>query len=205
MADTMTCPLCGQEHPVGTTYCPNAWADIPVPGPAPDCEAEEGGSCEPEQESEGINTDGAVDRLLVVCPDCGDEGLPGSVCRQCGQTLPQAGSRCARTVCLRMPDGVSVPVPCGQEILIGRDSEIAAIKRFLEPYKVVSHRHCYLTILPDGQSVIIRDPISTNGTWVGDNPDRIRPDEQRQARLPAQIRLGLRLHVTVGSDGDSNE
>jgi len=72
ITETMTCPLCGLEHPIGTTYCPFMYADIPV-------------NVLPDAKSATVNSN-----EVVACPICGDSGQVGTDCRQCGELLPDS-------------------------------------------------------------------------------------------------------------------
>ncbi len=180
MADTVSCPLCGGQHP--TRYC-----DVLLT-PFPDPEAPPSPPQEPEPEPSGV---------AVTCPACGMAGWAGRECDQCGTPLASPSTGQAATATLVLPAGGAVSVPRGREILIGRHSDVAGIRHGLEPYDVVSRRHCYVTVSTTRDEITVRDPGSANGTWTGDDPVEIRPDERRPVALPARIRLGQETYITI--------
>jgi hypothetical protein len=140
----------------------------------------------------------------VTCPVCGDVGAAGQPCRQCGATLPTVNAvatSASGTATLRLPSGERVVVPRGREVLIGRMSDIPEIARALEPFDVVGRRHCFIAVSSAENVVSVRDPGSTNGTWVGDDPYPLRAGEPRLAPLPARIRLGQHLAIIVEGMG----
>lgn len=100
-----------------------------------------------------------------------------------------------------LPSGARVSVPAGREIIVGRQSDIPEIRQGLEPFDVVSRRHCFITIALEGDRVSVRDPGSVNHTWVGDDPAEVRPDETRIVPLPVRLRLGQHLSITVSAQG----
>ena len=216
MADQVTCPLCGL-HPVSDDYCSTLLTEIP---PGRLC-ADPGAPSEPPSPGEPPHDDSARaddTRIQVppaqgraapagpapapapaeraVCPVCGCPGRPGGECLQCGrgQPAPDAGAGPA----LALPSGDRVSIPRGRELVVGRLSDTPGIRRALHDYDAVSRRHCLITVAPDGARVSVRDPGSANGTWLGDDPERIRPGETRTAALPARLRLGLHLSITIG-------
>ena len=192
----MTCPLCGGQHPEGTTWCPTLWAEIP-PDEPPDEPIEP--AVEPAVAQECPDDD-----AQVTCPGCGDQGHPGQECRQCGQTIPGGVVRTApvagQTATVLLPSGDRTPIPRGREVTIGRNSELPGIRQGLEPFDAVSRRHCYVTVDPTGASVTVRDPGSANHTWVGDDPTRLGDDEQRTVPLPVRLRLGQHLSITISGE-----
>jgi hypothetical protein len=183
MDEVMTCPYCGEEYPAGTDYCSKCFTYI---------------SLSPS-EPEGQEEDGA--RLSVTCPQCGDIGHPGEECRQCGATFPLLQSVAQRTVSLCLPSGTRLRIPCDQEILIGRQSNVLEIKQALESFDVVSRKHCSILVTGDGSQMTVRDHGSSNHTWVGDDPVELGPNEQRRVSLPVRIRLGQRLFISIGEEG----
>jgi len=187
MAAMMTCPLCGQQHPETSTYCTTLWTEIPAPA--------EPVEAEPDTEE----LDPSID--IVTCPECGDQGTAGTECRQCGKPLPVARPLTARAGTMLLPSGARVSVPAGREIIVGRQSDIPEIRQGLEPFDVVSRRHCFITIALEGDRVSVRDPGSVNHTWVGDDPAEVRPDETRIVPLPVRLRLGQHLSITVSAQG----
>lgn len=194
MADTMTCPLCHQEHPAGTTWCPTLFQDIshllqtaapaepPLP-PAP--------SPPPPSDETG----------QVECPECGALGRPGESCPQCTQIIPAPVPIHLEQVYLVLPSLRAVAIPRGQEIILGRQSDLADVRAGLEPFDGVSRQHCYLTIASDRDIATIRDPKSLNRTWVGDNEREIGENERREVALPVRIRLGQTAYLTITPEG----
>lgn len=225
MADTMTCPLCGQEHPASTTYCPHHWAEIPAATPEhaetePAVQEQRTAAC-PLGDHEHPVTETYCDESFstlpvnwatpatapppaqsmggVTCADCGFDGTPGTECLQCGMELPQPSA--AQTASLLLPSGDAVPIPRGRDVVIGRQSDIDGIRHGLEPFDAVSRRHCYVSISSAGDDLTVRDPGSANHTWVGDNPEHVEPDEIRSASLPVRLRLGQHVSVTISAGG----
>lgn len=197
MADTMTCPLCDQQHPAATTYCTTLWTPIPsAVGPSTsDSSADDVVT----DDSPGLVTT-PKSTSLVTCATCGDQGHPGQRCRQCFDPLPAAQPAAIDSAVVVLPSGTRIRIPCGQEVLIGRHSDVPLIRQGLESFDAVGRRHCYVTVSGAGE-VSVRDPGSTNGTWVGDDSRQVLPDETRTVRLPARVRLGQHLSITFAAEG----
>ena len=179
MADTVSCPLCGGEHP--TRYCEvllTPFPDLGEPPPPP--------TDEPE-----------APREAVICSACGMQGQAGRECDQCGTLLSSHSAGRATTATVQLPTGSAVLVPRGREILIGRHSDLEGIRQGLEQFDVVSRRHCYITISAVSDEATVRDAGSANGTWVGDDPVEVRADDLRPVALPARIRLGQETFITI--------
>ena len=238
MADSMICPLCGMEHPLGTTWCPERLAWIPVSSTDENQQTDSLSSPVIENKSIASNTTAEISQ----CPNCGYPGQAGEVCIGCNEIVPnaiytQADTRQNQTngdtnylsvplqaraeailqgvgaeqdhtahievaqikkVSLHLPNGQQVGLPRGREIVIGRQSEISEISESLAPLDShVSRRHCYVTIDPVQSQVTIRDPGSTNHTWVGDDPQELASTEQRTVNLPIRIRLGQYIGVYI--------
>jgi hypothetical protein len=88
-------------------------------------------------------------------------------------------------------DGQSVEIPQGREVLLGRESDSAAVRSLLRHRDAVSRRHAY--VLVAAGRVRLRDIGSSNGTWV--RGERVtRPVE---LSLPAEFGLGRELTVTI--------
>jgi pSer/pThr/pTyr-binding forkhead associated (FHA) protein len=116
-------------------------------------------------------------------------------------TIPVLSGVSPSVVSLLLPSGQRASIPRGQEITIGRQSEIPEVRAGLEPFDVVGRRHCYITVGLGRDKAIVRDPGSTNGTWVGDNPRQVSEQEQRSVELPTRIRLGQHLSITITTGG----
>ena len=225
MAHTMTCPLCGQQHPASTTYCMTMLAEIPtVPTELPGQDGAPGlqgmARC-PFDDHEHPVTETYCRWAFtplpenwfvpaappppgpsgpqVICSECGLAGQAGAECVQCGAPLGHP-TGAAGTVA-ELPSGRTVAIPHGREVMIGRLSEIPEIRDGLEQFDAVSRRHCLVTISPAGDRVTVRDPDSANGTWVGDAPEEVAPDEARTSTLPVRLRLGQRVYVTLRPEG----
>lgn len=197
MADTMTCPACKQPHPVGTTWCPVMFCEIPqvrdepdrLEPPAPDDVAG------PPQEHE-------ADLGRGECPTCGANGPIGQPCPQCLDVIPRPGARLRpRQVYIVLPSFRGVAVPRGREIVIGRQSDIPEIREELEAFDAVSRQHCFVTVDAARDIASVRDPNSTNGTWVGDDEVEIGAEELRASPLPTRIRLGQAAYLTITTEG----
>lgn len=198
MADTVTCPACGQQHAVGTTWCPVMFVDVselrdePAP-PAPD----------PAPEPAAPPTRAPVaDAGLVECPVCGARGQAGQPCPQCMEVIPRpvAPARASQAVVV-LPSLRGVAIPRGREIVVGRQSDIPEIRAGLAGFDGVSRRHCYVTVDATREVVTIRDPDSMNRTWVGDDEREIGANERRVADLPARLRLGRTAYLTITTEG----
>lgn len=195
MADTITCPLCGREHPAGTTWCPVLFQDISrLPG---------GALVEPPSAPESEPVDRGPDTESVHCPNCGARGHPGDSCIQCTEIipLPAPGIHQSRQVYVVLPSMQGVAIPRGSEIAIGRQSHIAGISTGLEAFDGVSRRHCYVTIDAVRDTATIRDPGSLNHTWVGDDTNELGAEERREVALPVRIRLGQTAYLTITPEG----
>ena len=222
MADVMTCPLCGHEHPTGTTWCMELFAEIPVANPEPPVDASDkvipaaGGGFDAQATRATIsasrhtaNSPAGIAVGTAACSNCGDIGLPGEECRQCGQTIRRpfatvaVGGASARASVLLLPSGSCTKLPRGREVVIGRQSELAEIRDALDSFDGVSRQHCYITVHPVRDEVVVRDPESLNRTWVGDDPREVGRTEDRVAPLPVRLRLGRHLSVVVGLEGAS--
>lgn len=195
MADTMTCPLCGRQHPAGTTWCPVLFQDIShllggVSVALPASQESELDVREPDAEP-------------VDCPNCGARGRAGEACIQCMEVIPRptSGIRQARQVYVVLPSMQGVAIPRGTEVAIGRRSSIAAISTGLEAFDGVSRRHCYVTIDTVRDTATIRDPGSLNHTWVGDDANQLGAEERRETALPVRIRLGQTAYLTITAEG----
>ena len=221
MAEVMTCPLCGHEHPGGTTWCMELFAEIPVPKPDPPVDASDkaiqdehsDGDAQAIQATQSAsrptpNSPAGVAAGTAVCGSCGDTGVPGEECRQCGRIIRPPVSTVgvgasARVSVLLLPSGLGVRLPRGREVVIGRQSELVEIRDALDSFDAVSRQHCYITVHPVRDEVLVRDPASLNRTWVGDDPREVGKSEDRVAQLPVRLRLGRHLSVVIGLEGTS--
>ena len=184
--EQLTCPICRQELPAGETFCRRCMSDVLDHSPS---------VSEPEvSESTDAGTSGATD---VTCQNCGDRGQPGQECRQCRQILLVPITSRAASVRLLFPSGAEATIPTDTEVMIGRQSEIPAVRQTLASFDVVSRVHCYLTVDSTANQITVRDPGSANHTWVGDDPLEVGTDEFRVAPLPSRIRLGRSLAITI--------
>ena len=191
----MRCPCCGQWHPQGTTYCDIDHVQL--------SELSFTGVVTQEESTSSIQLPSSTPipstlREIVTCKKCGRHQYPGEEC-SCGEVIPSDQSESDRTIKLLLPDGKSITIPCGQEILVGRHSEIPEIKEFLSLGQFddrVSRMHCRIEVDPSGTQLTVRDLKSINGTWVGESPPvKLRSDEPHTAKLPVRIRLGSDLPV----------
>lgn len=230
MAETMTCPLCGKEHPIGTTWCVEQWAEIPTSPAEPAsavarcpfgdhlhdpaatyCEELSAvlpdGWALPRHPAEPAAIPQTEVEAEVSCPNCGDHGLAGSECRQCGGLIPNvapiparaaAGGRSAFVV---LPSGRRVALPANRDIAIGRESELDEVRADLEPFDAVSRTHCVVRFDPVSNTLTVADPGSLNHTWVGSDPRALQPGERRSVSLPVRLRLGQHLAVSIAGDG----
>jgi hypothetical protein len=173
------------------------WADIPVveeslPQDVKDDDpsgAKESNACESQDP--------------VICPNCGDRGYPGDECRQCGQIIPAVKSTGDGHIIALMPSGNRVNIPCGREVAIGRESDVSKVCRLLEDFDAVSRLHCYVRVDFAGTCITVRDPGSTNRTWVGDDPLPLQADELRTTKLPTRVRLGKSVFIEF-SQGEAS-
>lgn len=186
MADTMTCPLCGRDHPAGTTYCDETWAEIPVDPPPEGTTAPEPRSARP-----------SATQPPLTCPSCGDTGPAGSECRQCGEPLPSAPTASGQPF-LEMPSGQRITIPSGEDVVIGRESNVPELSAALAAFDQVSRRHCLVTVDAQFRTVSLRDLGSTNRTWADGASKPLSERDPHQASLPVRIRLGRELSITVG-------
>lgn len=195
MEDAMTCPLCRGKHPLGTTWCSTMFAEITQPVPLSGTESLAPAELLPVEPAESAAADESPE---AVCGRCGDIGPVGEACRQCGSVI--SGSRpvgAAGQTAMVLPSGVRVPLPKGLEIAVGRGSELAELRSALAAFDAVSRQHFLLIVDPARARVAVRDPGSTNGTWVGDDPRRVQPGEVRYADLPVRIRLGQETIILI--------
>ena len=189
MGEMMKCPLCGGLHPEGTTFCNAMWAEIPRE-PAEELRESEDGEYLRAEDSEGENRG--------RCPACGAPGIPGDECWQCGSTIESLGldAQSCR-VLLRVADGVGVPIEPGKTMVIGREGDMREVSDLLVPFDVVSRRHCTVRLNQDATMVTITDCGSTNGTFVGPSAERLGRDAACTMKLPAQLRLGSCVNITL--------
>lgn len=197
MADISACPLCGQ-HPAADGYCTIRRALIPrLRRPGRPCD-----ELTVELSTAGIPaTEPATIRLpdgLAACTVCGHLASRFEACPRCGSLPPASQQVTARHVLLVLPGGAQVSIPCGQEIVIGRNSDHPSIRHHLAPFDVVSRRHCLVVVDISGAKATIRDLGSANGTWINAEPARLGSNENRTAPLPVQLRLGRQLFITIG-------
>lgn len=193
MGEAMTCPLCGRTHPEGTTFCDVMWADIPQTpiGREPD-----------EERGETPCQGDAEEPSSGRCPACGAAGVPGDECWQCGSIIESRGQGpCEPSVLLRVEGGPGVRVEPGKTIVIGREGSSTELNRILEAYDAVSRRHCSVRLSQDATTATVTDNGSTNGTFVGQNATRLEKGETCTMKLPAQIRLGSCVNVTLETEG----
>ena len=165
----------------------------------------------------------ALPEHFVNCPSCGRPGEPGTTCNQCGEVIPEAkrsvpvaaSAGTARAVPVdgtRMEsgsvevmlgvlhDGTRVELPIGQKILLGRESDDCNVRAAFSKYDAVSRKHCEIVIDRTGRGVTVRDCGSTNHTWVGDSSEFLKKDDVRTVKLPATIRLGRHVSITIGGE-----
>lgn len=193
MGESVKCPLCGGTHPEGTTFCDVMWADIPQ-------EPEEDGQGEVVEESPC--PDDGEESQSGRCPACGAVGVPGDECWQCGSTIEGCEQKpCGPCIFLRVEGGPGVRMELGKTMVIGREGDLGELNKVLGAYDVVSRKHCSIRLSQDATLVTITDNGSTNGTFVGPNAERLEKDEACTMKLPAQIRLGSCVNVTLGTEG----
>ncbi len=193
MADSMTCPACRQQHPVGTSWCPVMYTDITsirdVTEPTVDISS-------PERSAHASpNAD-----QPVTCPNCGASGRSGSPCVQCLEVIANPARATASSVFAVFPSYRAVMLPRGREVVLGRKSSIPEISTELEMFDGVSRHHCIVTIDLDRDSITIRDPGSLNRTWANDDDREIADGEHRRADLPVRIRLGQTAYVSITTE-----
>lgn len=193
MADSMTCPACMQQHPVGTTWCPIMYTDITSIREAPELSPDMSSSERSEPASQSVDSN-------ATCPNCGASGRGGSPCIQCFELIPSMAPATAGAVFAVLPSYRAVPFPRGREIVVGRQSSIPEISTELEKFDGVSRQHCIVMIDADRDTVIIRDPGSLNRTWVDDDDREIGDGEHRRSDLPVRIRLGQTAYLTITTE-----
>lgn len=191
----MTCPLCGREHPAGTTWCPVLFQDVAhlVADAAP----------EPPADRRADAAAQIPDTERVMCPNCGAGGRPGAACIQCMEIipLPAAATKQLRPVYVVLPSMHAVAIPRGSEVAIGRQSTIAALSRGLEAFDGVSRHHCFVKVDTERDTATIRDLGSLNHTWVGDEAHELRAEERLEVALPVRLRLGQTAYLTITTEG----
>lgn len=189
--DTMTCPACHGMHPAGSAYCTELW--IPIDS-MQDITNQDDDAGRGQQITHEPSSEPTADDDAPACPVCQDTLRVQNRCRQCGYDF---GGTTSPPVTIVLPSGESIPVPSASEVVIGRLSEDPTIRDALEPFEAVSRRHCTLRVDPDGAHVTVKDLRSSNGTWVGDDPEQLAIGESRRVPLPARIRLGRHLSLTI--------
>ena len=192
MGELIKCPLCGGTHPEGTTRCDVMWADIPN---------------EPEDDSVVDNaevdssSDEIEDQRNGRCPACGAFGAPGEECWQCGSIIESCEKEaCGSRVVLRIESGASIPVELDRTIVVGREGDLQDISDALAGYDIVSRKHCSIRLSQDATLVTVTDNGSKNGTFVGPDAERLEKDVACTMKLPARIRLGSCVNVTLESE-----
>jgi predicted RNA-binding Zn-ribbon protein involved in translation (DUF1610 family) len=170
------CGICG----VISTDFVEAEAPPPPPEP-PETEA-------PSPPPEPLESDD-----LQKCLSCGAKGHPGEECPQCSEIIPIKSNGTKQFIVAQMPLGELITIPCEQEVIIGRNSGNPEIDKALSSPDFndeVSRKHCYVKINAEGTLITVRDPGSTNHTWVGDDPNFLRVGDLVCVSLPISVRLG---------------
>jgi pSer/pThr/pTyr-binding forkhead associated (FHA) protein len=132
------------------------------------------------------------------CVVCGAYSQPCHPCPNCGEptpgvSLPATGTSRASSkqiAKLHLPNGDSLVLPPGVEISIGKESLVPQVAAALRQFESVSRRHCLITVDPARRRVVIRDPGSTNRTYIGDDTANPVGSTGQVVQLPAKIRLG---------------
>ena len=180
MGELLECPLCGGMHAIGTTFCDVMWADIPLES----ANQEHSEDCAPQAQTDITRE--------CICQCCGAPGAEGEDCWQCGAIIavsPEA--------LLRFPGAVDICIPCGEAVVIGRESANAAVSSAAMPYDTISRKHCSISIDPNGAYAKITDLSSTNGTRIVGSETILVPNEPFQVELPVQLGLGKSVTVDI--------
>lgn len=118
--------------------------------------------------------------------------IAAGLCDTCFQ--PQTSCLCGRPVGprLHLPNGTSVELPVGVEVIIGREADDPVITAALGVHDHVSRRHVSVRV-SDG-TVQLRDLNSANHTYVEGRELGTAPVERT---LPVRLRLGSNIHLEV--------
>ena len=228
MEELMECPVCHQTY-TDRKVCPRDQTRLrPVKKAEDDAPAQAGAVPQSEATTQPAHTPEVIEQAppqhFVPCSSCGRPGEPGSVCSQCGETIPGEvqsipveaapahpaaaipadGTRIepgpVEVMVGVLHDGTRIELPIGQRIVLGRESDDCRVTAAFSKYDVVSRRHCEIVIDRTGRGVTVRDCGSTNHTWIDNPSDYLKKNEVRTVKLPATIHLGQRVSITIGGE-----
>jgi predicted amidophosphoribosyltransferase len=199
--EQVLCPACGAEVLPGEAFCANCGASLaqaPI-SPEPVAEVEPEPAVEPVPEGP------------PTCPACGTEVEPGDTfCSACGFALkavtpvaepvaeaPAAAAPTSPPVAagprLVLEDsGAEIPLPAGEEILIGREDPVSGVYPDIDltPHggeqAGVSRRHARLIV--EGGKYFVEDLDSTNFTFV--NKQKLAAKTRQSVSDGDEIRFG---------------
>jgi hypothetical protein len=202
-----TCPACGAEVLPGEAFCGDCGASLAQPPIPPEPVAEvvvpEPVVPEPAAEPEVAPEPVAEVAAALACPACGTEIEVGDrFCNACGFALKEAPSPAlvppvpapvvAGPRLLVVASGAEIPLPAGEEILIGREDPVSGLYPDVDltPHGGeeggVSRRHARLLV--EGGNYFVEDLDSTNFTFV--NKQKLTPKVRQQVRDGDEIRFG---------------
>ena len=214
-AEVPACPACGAAAVAGEAFCADCGASLAPAPPTPEPVAEpepaaapepvvEDVPTEPEPEPEPVSVPTPSPIALPVCPACGAEVEFGDAyCSACGSSLQAAPDTTAPAETPVSPgvagprlvvvdSGAEIPLPAGDEILVGREDPVSGIfpNIDLTPHGGeeggVSRRHA--RIILEGTGYSVEDLNSTNYTFV--NKQKLTPKVRQPLADGDQIRFG---------------
>ena len=216
VAAELTCPVCNAKVQPDEAFCANCGASLaqppippePVPEAAPEPVAE--APAEPAAPEPVVEEAPPPAPATPTCPACGEEVEAGDAfCSSCGFELKAAPAPAPEPAVEPPPapagprlviaaSGAEIPLPAGDELLVGREDPISGIypEVDLTPHGGedggVSRRHA--RIIVDGGSYFVEDLDSTNFTFV--NKQKVAPKTRQPVNDGDEIRCG-RVAMTL--------